>query len=104
MKRFCTVGLQDDTVDSSICPPEGGRYMKQSRAAAQVLQTRGIPFLIESCYWQRLRMIFLRHDDARFFLRQAHVAGKLRAQKFNERASTRASVGPQPPEPQKKHQ
>ena len=53
VKSFCSVGLQADTVDSSTCPPEGGRYMKQSRAAAQVLPTRGIPFLIESCYWQR---------------------------------------------------
>jgi hypothetical protein len=24
--RVCSVGLQADTVDSSKCPPEGGRY------------------------------------------------------------------------------
>jgi hypothetical protein len=53
VKRFYRAGLQDDTVDSSVCPPEGGRYMKQNRTAAQVLPTREIPFLIESCYWQR---------------------------------------------------
>jgi hypothetical protein len=53
VKRFCSVGLQADTVDSRTCPPEGGRYTKQNRATVQVLETRGIPFLIESCYWRR---------------------------------------------------
>jgi hypothetical protein len=53
VKRFCSAGLQAGTVDSRTCPLEGGRYMKQNRDAAQVLQTRGIPFLIESCYWHR---------------------------------------------------
>src|SRR5713101_3550881 len=34
-KRFCSVGLQADTLDSSSCPPEGGRYIIQN----QVLKT-----------------------------------------------------------------
>src|SRR5713226_5848417 len=28
-KRFGSVGLQADTLDSSTCPPEGGRYIDQ---------------------------------------------------------------------------
>src|SRR5216684_2310084 len=37
-KRFCSVGLQADTVDSSTCPPEGGRYIDQNQALTQTLQ------------------------------------------------------------------
>jgi hypothetical protein len=27
VKRYCSVGLQADTVDASTRPPEGGRYI-----------------------------------------------------------------------------
>src|SRR5712671_6530074 len=37
-KRFCSVGLQGDTVDSSTCPPEGGRYIDQNQVLTQTLQ------------------------------------------------------------------
>ncbi len=37
-KRFCSVGLQADTVDSSTCPPEGGRYIDQKLVLTQTLQ------------------------------------------------------------------
>src|SRR2546430_8406925 len=30
-KRFCSVGLEADMVDSSSCPPEGGRYIEQKK-------------------------------------------------------------------------
>ena len=37
-KRSCSVGLQADTVDSSTCPPEGGRYTDQNQVLTQTLQ------------------------------------------------------------------
>src|SRR5882672_11206348 len=33
IKRFCSVGLQADTLDTSMCPPEGGRYREQNLVA-----------------------------------------------------------------------
>jgi len=38
LKRFCSVGLQADIVDSSTCPPEGGRYIGQNEALTHTLQ------------------------------------------------------------------
>src|SRR6267154_1393658 len=35
---FCSVGLQADTVDSSTCPPEGGRYIDQNQVLTQTLK------------------------------------------------------------------
>jgi len=37
-KRFCSVGLQPDTVDASTCPPEGGRYIDQNQVLTQTLK------------------------------------------------------------------
>src|SRR6266851_8930081 len=37
-KRFCSVGLQADTVDASTCPPEGGRYIDQNQVLTQSLK------------------------------------------------------------------
>ena len=37
-KRICSVGLQADTVDSSTCPPEGGRYIDQNQVLTQTLK------------------------------------------------------------------
>src|SRR5882762_1911515 len=34
-KRFCSVGLEADMVDSSSCPPEGGRYIEQKKYFAR---------------------------------------------------------------------
>ena len=39
MKRFCSVGLQADTLDSSMCPPEGGRYREQNLVAIPSLKS-----------------------------------------------------------------
>src|SRR5260370_145163 len=35
---FCSVGLQANTVDSSTCPPEGGRYIDQNQVLTQTLK------------------------------------------------------------------
>src|SRR5713101_9176573 len=39
-KRFCSVGLQADTVDASTCTPEGGRYIDQNQVRTQTLKPR----------------------------------------------------------------
>src|SRR6266478_4753952 len=39
MGRFCSVGLQADTLDSSMCPPEGGRYREQDLVAIPSLKS-----------------------------------------------------------------
>src|SRR5882762_8488885 len=41
VKCFCSVGLQADIVDSSRCPPEGGRYRGQNRVLTQALGAVG---------------------------------------------------------------
>ena len=41
VKCFCSVGLQADIVDSSRCPPEGGRYRGQNRVLTQALGVVG---------------------------------------------------------------
>ena len=41
MKRFCSVGLQADTVDSSTCPPKGGRYIDQNPVLTLTIQAWG---------------------------------------------------------------
>ncbi len=45
-KHFCSVGLQADTVDSSTCPPEGGRYIDQNQVLTQTLKPRTLPPLM----------------------------------------------------------
>src|ERR1700730_4085294 len=80
------------------------RLIDGMSAIGRVFRPGGFSVPAGNPYPPRSETLFLRNDDARFFLREAHIAGKLRAQKFNERASPWASVGPQPPEPQKKHQ
>jgi hypothetical protein len=37
--RFCSVGLQADTMDSSTCPPEGGRSIDEERVLTQTRQS-----------------------------------------------------------------
>ncbi len=39
MGRSCSVGLQADTLDSSACPPEGGRYREQNLVAMPSLKS-----------------------------------------------------------------
>src|SRR6267154_752826 len=39
MGRFCSVGLQADTLDTSMCPPEGGRYSAQNLLAMPSLKS-----------------------------------------------------------------
>src|SRR6267378_3106889 len=41
VKCFCSVGLQADIVDSSRCPPEGGRYGGQNGVLTHALGTFG---------------------------------------------------------------
>jgi hypothetical protein len=36
--RFCSARLQAGTLESSKCPPEGGRYMSQNRVLTQTLK------------------------------------------------------------------
>src|SRR5579863_7040568 len=36
--RSCSARLQAGTVDSSTCPPEGGRYISQNRVLAETLE------------------------------------------------------------------
>ncbi len=38
-ERFCSAGLQAETLDSSPCPPEGGRYSRQDRTVTQALKS-----------------------------------------------------------------
>src|SRR6266700_3738461 len=35
---FCSARLQAGTLESSTCPPEGGRYMNQNRVLTQTLR------------------------------------------------------------------
>ena len=46
----------------------------------------------------------LRHDNARSFLREAHLRWKLCAQEIQKDARSRASIGAQSPESQEKYQ
>src|SRR6266704_1514674 len=41
-KRFCSVGLQADTLDSSTCPPEGGRYIAKNQFLTQARLVRPV--------------------------------------------------------------
>ena len=38
--RFCSARLQAGTLESSTCPPEGGRYKNQNRVLTQTLKPR----------------------------------------------------------------
>jgi len=40
LARFCSARLQAGISESSRCPPEGGRYMNQSRVLTQSLKPR----------------------------------------------------------------
>ena len=38
LPRFCSARLQAGTLESSTCPPEGGRYMNRNRDRTRTLQ------------------------------------------------------------------
>jgi len=38
LPRFCSARLQAGTLESTRCPPEGGRYMNQNRVRTQILK------------------------------------------------------------------
>ena len=71
MKRFCSVGLQADTVDSSTCPPKGGRYIDRNRVLTLTLQAWGsdsycggdIPLVFEAQQADLVQKSFVRNAE-----------------------------------------
>ena len=54
-KRFCSVGLQADTVDSSTCPPERGRYIDQNQVLTKTPKP-GHPRRPENCAYAAAKL------------------------------------------------
>src|SRR5258708_38411331 len=60
-KRFCSVGLQADTVDSSTCPPDGGRYIDQNQVLTKTPKP-GHPRRPENCAYAAAKLRKSRLD------------------------------------------
>jgi hypothetical protein len=59
---FVAPGQGRGTVDSSICPPEGGRYREQNPVAAQTPQISPVS---AACKDARNRISILRGNEAK---------------------------------------
>src|SRR5580704_2665036 len=83
LPRFCSARLQAGTLDSSRCPPEGGRYMNQNRVRTRTLRPIESALYINCWEWESPSTCSLRFAAERSCARKASVLSHVKSRLFH---------------------